>query len=209
MTPVARYFDTHARAFDRVYEERGFATRVLRPGPARGRDLAVSVVARHPFATVLDIGCGPGRVAEAVLAACGATTYVGIDLSPRMLALARDRVSRFDSVELLEGDFLRADIRRTFDVVLALGVFDYLDQPVRAAEWMRAHCSSALVASFTRWEPIKAPVRHLHYALHRCRLVDYTEPRVEALLSSAGFETVEFASRGRWGFMVCATGDGR
>lgn len=208
MTSTRRYFEKHARAFDRYYAAPSIATRVLRPGPLRGRELAVSVVERHPGASVLDVGCGPGRVAEAVLDA-GAETYVGIDLSTHMLALARERLERFNSVELHEGDFLNVDIRRTFDVVLALGLFDYLAEPARAAEWMRARCSSTLVASFTRRDRVKGPIRHFRYELlHRCRIFDYTEAGTEALLAASGFSSVEFPVRGRRGFLVSATNNG-
>src|SRR5439155_26687594 len=123
--PTRRYFEKRAEAFDRLYTRTSLATRLLRRGPRRGRELAVSVVARHPSSSVLDVGCGPGRVGEAVIDA-GAATYTGIDFSPHMLRLARDRLERFDSVELLEVDFLDFDTPRAFDVVLALGLFDYL-----------------------------------------------------------------------------------
>jgi hypothetical protein len=122
-----------------------------------------------------------------------------------MLALARARLDRFASVELVEGDFLDFDIGRAFDVVLALGLFDYLEEPARAAEWMRLHCSSTLLASFTRWDWLKGPVRHFHYELvHRCRIYDYTEAVAESILTAAGFSSVEFVSRGSRGFFVCA-----
>jgi SAM-dependent methyltransferase len=135
----------------------------------------------------------------------GAASYVGIDLSPHMLALAGKRLDRFAAVELLEGDFLDIDITRTFDVVLALGLFDYLAEPARAAEWMRVRCSATLLASFTRWDWVKGPIRHFHYELlHRCPIHDYTEQGVEALLMAAGFSDVEFVSRGRRGFFVKA-----
>jgi SAM-dependent methyltransferase len=169
----------------------------------RSRDLAAAVVARHPAPDVLDVGCGPGRVAEAVLEA-GAARYVGIDFSAEMLALARRRVDGHPAVELVEGDFLDLDVPGTFDVVLALGLFDYLPEPRPAAEWMRARCTSALVASFPRWDWAKAPLRHLYYALHRCPLFEYTEEEAEELLRDAGFSNVEFPSRGPRGFLVVA-----
>ncbi|HEU6444734.1 MAG TPA: class I SAM-dependent methyltransferase [Gaiellaceae bacterium] len=199
MTPTRRYFDKHARRFDRLYERR-----TVRRAPRRSRDLAVSVVARHPAPKVLDVGCGPGRVAEAVLEA-GAASYVGIDVSPHMLALARRRLDGHEAVELIEGDFLGLDVPGSFDVVLALGLFDYLDEPARAAAWMRARCSGALVASFPRWEWVKAPLRHLHYAFHRCSIYEYSEAEAEELLADAGFSSVEFPSRGPRGFLVVAT----
>ena len=199
-----RYFEKRAHAFDRLHDKSSVATRVLRSGPARGREFAVSMVARHPAADILDLGCGPGRVAEAIMDA-GARAYTGIDLSPRMLTLARARLERFGSVELLEGDFLEMDVRRTFDVVLALGLFDYLGEPARAASWIRARCSSMLVASFARWEWLKGPIRHLHYELlHRCPIADHTEAEVEALLRGAGFSSVDFPLRGRRGFWAVA-----
>jgi SAM-dependent methyltransferase len=202
MTPTRRYFDKHARSFDRLYESRGVAAR-LPGGPKRSRDLAVAVVARHTEPHVLDVGCGPGRVAEAVLEA-GAARYVGIDLSAEMLALARRRVDGHTAVELVQGDFLDLEVPGIFDVVLALGLFDYLPEPRPAAEWTRARCKSALVASFPRWDWVKAPLRHLYYALHRCPLFEYTEAGAEELLRDAGFSNVEFASRGPRGFLVVA-----
>ena len=202
MTPTRRYFDKHARSFDRLYDSRGFAA-FLRRGPERSRDLAVSVVARHAAPAVLDVGCGPGRVAEAVLGA-GAARYVGIDVSPEMLALARRRVDGHPAAELIEGSFLDVDVPGTFDVVLALGLFDYLAEPGRAAAWMQARCTSALVASFPRRDRLKAPLRHLYYALHGCPIFEYTEARAEELLGGAGFSEVEFPSRGPRGFLVVA-----
>jgi SAM-dependent methyltransferase len=153
---------------------------------------------------VLDVGCGTGRVAEAILEA-GAARYVGIDFSARMLALARRRLEEHDVVELIEGDFLDLDLPETFDVVLALGLFDYLEDPARAAAWLRAHCSSRLVASFPRRDRVKAPLRHLYYRLHGSPLFEYTEAGVEELLRDAGFSDVEFPSRGPRGFLVVST----
>jgi SAM-dependent methyltransferase len=195
MMSTRGYFDKHARAFDRVAH--------TRRGPRRSRELAVSVVARHRAPAVLDVGCGPGRVGEAVIEA-GAARYVGIDLSPQMLALARGRLDGHAVVELLEGDFLDLDLPRTFDVVLALGLFDYLRDAAGAAAWMRARCRSTLVASFPRWDRIKAPLRHLYYGLYRCSVFEYTEGAAEELLTGAGFSKVEFPSRGPRGFLVLA-----
>ena len=82
MTPTRRYFEKHADAFDRVYARPHMYTWLLRPGPWRGRELAVSVVGQHSSPAVLDLGCGPGRVAEAVIDA-GAAKYLGVDLAPK------------------------------------------------------------------------------------------------------------------------------
>jgi len=207
MIETRHYFDRRAQAFDRVYARPS----PLRRGPLRGRALAAEVVAGHEAPAVLDVGCGPGRVGEAVLAA-GAASYVGIDLAPRMLQLARARLGGDPRVELLEGDFLGPELElpteTSFDVVLALGLFDYVAEPLRAAEWLRARCTSTLVASFTRWDWLKGPPRRLEYALHHLAVRDYDPAGVVELLSGAGFGRVEVAANGRRGFHVVAGSGG-
>ena len=204
MTPTLRYFERRAEAFDRLYTRQSPGTRLLRVGPRRSRDLAASVVARHDAPSVLDVGCGPGRVAEAVIEA-GATSYTGVDFSPHMLS-ARPRAPRRLRVRAtLEADFLSLELPETSDIVLALGLFDYLDEPERAATWMRAHCSPDPVATFSRRDRVKTPIRRLHYELiHRCPIYFYVEADAEALLRAAGFARVEFVSRGPRGFFVTA-----
>jgi SAM-dependent methyltransferase len=200
MIETRRYFDRRAQAFDRVYTR----PRRLRRGPWHGRELAATVVAGYETPSVLDVGCGPGRVGESVLAA-GAGSYVGLDLSPRMLALARARLGDDHRVELLEGDFLNLELDGAFDVVLALGLFDYVWEPPRAAEWLCARCASTLVASFTRWSWAKGPPRRLAYALQRVPLRDYAAADAVNLLMGAGFGRVEVAQYGRRGFHIVAT----
>ena len=200
-----RYFERRAEAFDRLYTRQSMGTRLLRVGPRRSRDLAASVVARHDSPTVLDVGCGPGRVGEAVIEA-GAASYVGVDFSPHMLRLARARLGGLEAVQLIESDFFDLELPEKFNVVLALGLFDYLDDPRRAADWMRAHCAKTLVATFSRRDRIKTPIRRLHYELvHRCPIYFYVEADAEALLHDAGFADVEFVSRGPRGFFVTAS----
>ena len=73
--------------------------------------------------------------------------------------------------------------------------------------WMRAHCASTLVATFTRRDRVKAPIRHLHYEVfNRCPIFDYTEARCRGAAEGARvFARVEFASRGPRGFFVAAS----
>ena len=73
---------------------------------------------------VLDLGCGTGLVGRAL-----AGTYAtidGVDLSPRMLALARKTrlYDRLHEGELL--DFVKEQPDRTADLVVAADVFVYL-----------------------------------------------------------------------------------
>jgi len=72
---------------------------------------------------VLDLGCGDGRLAGLVLdARPGATSAIGLDSSPPMIELARDRFRRDPRVEIREHD-LRAPLPAvgagTVDVVVS------------------------------------------------------------------------------------------
>ena len=105
---VRDHFRRNASAFDALYDEDGFLQRRVRPGLGRRRALALEAVGSYPSPSVLDVGCGSGRIAEDVLEH-GASRYVGVDFSEPMLELAGRRLERFGAtVSLVQGDFLEA-----------------------------------------------------------------------------------------------------
>src|SRR5579862_3591034 len=153
-------FRTKARQFDDLYEDERLLVRLLRPGLFRRRELAVETVRAHAKPRLLDVGCGSGRIGEFVLEA-GASRYVGIDFSEPMIELARARLERFgERVELLTDDFLTAEIEGPFEVVLALGLFDYLPDAERFARRMFELTADGgcVVGSFPAWSPVKGPI---------------------------------------------------
>jgi SAM-dependent methyltransferase len=202
---VRAHFRQAAPSFDRLYDEEHALQRLVRPGLLRRRELALDVVRRYDRPSVLDVGCGSGRIAEFVLEA-GAGRYVGIDFSGPMLELARDRLRRFGpTVELVEGDFLGAAIEGRFDVALALGFFDYQAEPHRFVRRMAGLCSGTIVASFPRWTWTKGPLRKVRYeVIGDCPIFDYSERELRLMFGAAGFEALEL-TRGRSGFLVAAT----
>src|ERR671934_234580 len=124
---VREHFRRKAFSFDHLYDEEHPLQRLLRPGLFDRRELALAVAREYEAPSVLDVGGGSGRVGELLLEQ-GASRYVDVDLSDTMLALARDRLARFgDRVELVQGDFLQVPLAGSFDVVLALGYFDYIE----------------------------------------------------------------------------------
>lgn len=204
---VREHFRKKAFSFDRLYDEDHPLQRALRPGLHLRRRLATDIVREYERPRVLDVGCGSGRAAEDVLEA-GASDYVGVDLAGPMLALARERLARFgDAVTLVEGDFLAEPLEGPFDVVLALGLFDYQAEPERLVRRMRDRTApgGSIVASFPRWSWLKGPVRKLRYeVLADCPIFDYTERELRFLFGAAGCSRVEFPRRGRTGFLVRA-----
>jgi SAM-dependent methyltransferase len=83
-----------------------------------GEELAFAAVAQWARGDVLDLGVGGGRTTG--LLAPAARSYVGVDLAPRMLDLAR---RRFPFADLREGD--AADLGALPDEAHDLVVFSY------------------------------------------------------------------------------------
>ncbi|KAK9352663.1 S-adenosyl-L-methionine-dependent methyltransferase [Lipomyces doorenjongii] len=85
---------------------------------------ALDVLALPPHQHILDIGCGSGLSGE-ILSQEGGHVWVGMDISPAMLAVALDRE--------VEGDLLLADMGNgvpfragTFDAVISISAIQWL-----------------------------------------------------------------------------------
>jgi SAM-dependent methyltransferase len=138
----------------------------------------------------------------------GAARYLGIDFSEPMIELARARLERFaDRAELLVEDFLAAPVAGPFEVVLALGLFDYLPAPHDFTRRMFDLCASGgcMVASFPSWSLLKGPVRKVRYEwIGDCPIFNYSARELQLLLGASGFDPVEIRSPGRSGYLVRA-----
>jgi SAM-dependent methyltransferase len=204
---VRTRFEDKARQFDDLYEDERWLVRTLRPGLFRRRKLAVDTVAAYANPRVLDVGCGSGRIGEFVLEA-GASHYVGVDFSEPMIDLARTRLTRFESrTELIVDDFLTAPLDGPFEVILAVGLFDYLPEPHRFARRMFELCApgGCVVGSFPTWSLLKGPVRKVRYEwIGNCPIFNYSRRELELMFGASGFERVEIASPGRSGYLVRA-----
>ena len=204
---VRKRFTDRAHQFDDLYEDERPLVRLLRPGLFRRRQLAVETVRSYSQPSVLDVGCGSGRIGELALEA-GASRYVGIDFSAPMLELAQSRLDRFGPrASLIRDDFLTAQIDGAFDVVLALGLFDYLPNPEAFVQRMFEHCApdGAVVGSFPAWSLLKGPVRKVRYEwIGDCPIFNYTRPGIESMFRTAGFGRLEVHAPGRSGYLARA-----
>jgi len=123
-------YSRSAQFYDLMYSGKDYA---------RAADVLRShIAARVPDATnLLDVGCGTGRHLEHLQST---HAVEGLDLSPDLLAVARDRCPR---VPMHEGDMVELDLVRRFDVVTclfsAIGFVRTPDRLRRAISRMAAH----------------------------------------------------------------------
>ncbi len=77
--------------------------------------------------TVLDAGCGSGRVTEQLLDRLPGGRVIAVDAAPSMLAEARRRLERFgDRVELVEGDMSRPLPVGPVDAIFSTATFHWV-----------------------------------------------------------------------------------
>lgn len=115
---VRGLFDQYADRFDdHIVEKLGYRGPALLAGTLAGLGL-------RRFGHVIDLGCGTGLCGAAFRTHCDQLT--GVDLSPRMVALAR-RKQIYDRLETgsIE-DFLAREPQNSASAVLAADVFVYI-----------------------------------------------------------------------------------
>jgi 2-polyprenyl-3-methyl-5-hydroxy-6-metoxy-1,4-benzoquinol methylase len=175
---VARYFSATAKDFDDIYETDKSFVRQARDkfrGTVTNRLLYVQQVAESVKPqSILDVGCGSGRFAVD-LAVRGAEV-TGLDFAEGMLTLARQRAETegvADRCEFLNEDFLAWDPRRHFDLVLAMGVFDYVKDAAPLLSKMTKVTRRTLIASFPRRVHPLVPVRMARLRLNGCPVYFY------------------------------------
>jgi 2-polyprenyl-3-methyl-5-hydroxy-6-metoxy-1,4-benzoquinol methylase len=129
-----------------------------------------SFVMRFSPASVLDAGCGTGRVA--VELAKRGVTVVGVDLDESMLATARSRSS---DVEWIQHDLATLALGRTFNVVLLAGnVPLFTPDPAALIVGCAHHVGpdGALIAGFSLDRGYAAATFDEHCAAAGLRLVE-------------------------------------
>jgi arsenite methyltransferase len=114
----------------------------LTPDVVEQRRIVREVLALRPEERVLDIGCGPGLLAEEMAEAVGSAGRVhGVDPSPSMLAIAGRRRAGAGAapIALEEGDATSLPFPdRCFDAVVSTQVYEYVaDIPAALAEARR------------------------------------------------------------------------
>jgi trans-aconitate 2-methyltransferase len=99
--------------------------RISAPQEALGR----AVLARMDLSgdeTVLDAGCGSGRVTEALLERLPRGRVIAVDASPSMIEQARRRFGERERVEIRQMDLLELELAQPVDAILSTATFHWV-----------------------------------------------------------------------------------
>ncbi len=198
---VKDYFTRAAQNFDNIYENKGgFVTKVanalFRKGMHERYELALNLCGKGDL-SVLDIGCGAGRF-TIPLAERG-MKVLGIDYSPEMIRMA-DRYVELRAqagkeplrITHMCGDFLSGfEAKEKFDVTLAMGVFDYLGEPLLFLRKMKDVTRGRMIISFPSKYTPQMPIRKMWLATKGCPVYFYTRSGIVSLFTGAGISDYE------------------
>jgi SAM-dependent methyltransferase len=188
---AGRFFDQFADVFDTFYDGKRspwmqWVDQRFRSDMFLRYSLAFDFLGDLAEKRVLDIGCGSGPyIAEALKR--GATHVTGIDPAPRMLELARQRVSGLgmgDRVQLVEGYFPRVCPVGPYDAAIVMGLMDYVDDAPAFLEALRSVLTGRAAISFPSTHWFRTPLRKVRYRLRRCPVRFYTRPEIDRLARS-------------------------
>jgi 2-polyprenyl-3-methyl-5-hydroxy-6-metoxy-1,4-benzoquinol methylase len=206
-----RFWDQESQAFDAIYSHRKTALsnwldRVFRSDMYARFRFAMDHMQPIANRTVLDLGCGSGRYAIPC-ATAGASRVVGIDIAPRMLELARSLAAEkgvADRCSFQHTDVLSLDERSKFDYILAIGLFDYIKEPVPVLSKIRELTEGRAIISFPRLLTWRALPRKIRLSLRGCDVYFYSRAAVLKHLNRAGFAVSEIQRVGKL-YCVVAT----
>jgi SAM-dependent methyltransferase len=186
-------FDSYATEYDQALARSLAASGEGREYFARGRIAWLARCLRTldvAPASVLDFGCGDGFTVPMLKHGLGATTAVGVDVSDKSLAVARERHADART------SYARLDVYRpagTLDLAYCNGVFHHIPLGERARAVAIVRDSLRPGGLFSLWEnnPWNPATR---YVMARCAFdkdaITLSSPAARKLLRAGGFAIV-------------------
>ena len=191
---VEKHFDRQYRQFDSFYEEKKgifskIIDRIFRRSMRLRFEKIIEEVAPYEDTTVFDVGCGTGRYSLA-LALKGIKKALGIDFAQNMIDEA-NHLARQLKVEhicrFVEADFMQMNVDETFDHVFAMGVFDYIADPVPFMKKMLRCAQGKVMISLPVSGGILQRLRKFKFEkIKKCPVFFYSKEDVKQIAQQAG-----------------------
>ncbi|MCK9431674.1 MAG: class I SAM-dependent methyltransferase [Candidatus Omnitrophica bacterium] len=129
---IRSHFEKEAEAFDRVFFK-------IMPSYRRMIEAAVEAV---PFQKgkalrALDLGCGTGNLAEALIKAYPGSSVTCLDMAENMIRMARAKLGKKRGVSFWQGDIRKFDYSGRYDAILASMVLHHIEKKEKTAFYRR------------------------------------------------------------------------
>jgi 2-polyprenyl-3-methyl-5-hydroxy-6-metoxy-1,4-benzoquinol methylase len=125
-----QYWDERSELFGNYYLRPSLFDKIFRKGIFTRVAVALKTCRQLDRPVVLDIGSGPGINSVTFIKNSTAQKVVGIDFASKMIEYANQHAQKEgveDKCQFVTGDFLDYDFGGiSFDLSVALGVFDYI-----------------------------------------------------------------------------------
>ena len=200
------YWNSEARKFDSIYHEngrvKGWINKLLRRDMEGRYVFALSGADLATQPDILEIGCGTGIHSKGFLER-GASSVTGVDLSPEMLKIAAERLKQYEGrIKLAEGDFMNIEFERTFDVVTAIGVFDYISDPLNFMKKAMSLVNRCFIVSFPRSGTLRSRLRSARLGLKGCPVYFYSREQLRSMADECGARIEKYEIIGQLHCMI-------
>lgn len=204
---VAEYWNQVAPEFDKIYTgDKGpvgrFLDKWLRADIYQRYDWVMERAHAKGGKSACDVGCGTGRFLVG-LGGLGYERLLGIDVAANMISMATDLTTKAnlaDRCRLINTDI--ADWNpdaEPFDVTIAIGFWDYIEDPASRLEKIRAITKpgGVFLGAWPRSGTFRAAIRKVRLNALGCPNYYYSRSEVETKLKQAGFEPSEHRIAGQ------------
>ncbi len=197
--PFDRYFDERSDRFASFYgNER--VTRLLGRGVLFDRlRLTVAAAEEMKAKSVLDVGCGSGPLFEPL--ATRGIRVTGLEPAAAMIELANEEAKRFPGLtDVRQGSWEHLQDEDCFDLAVALGVFDYVDEPEELLKRLAA-AAPFVIGSFPK-SGIRTNFRKIRYRRGGVAVYGYSAERLFAMARACALEIDDLKELGRAGYLA-------
>jgi ubiquinone/menaquinone biosynthesis C-methylase UbiE len=190
---IAEYWDKIAPEFDSIYTGKKNPVartldKVLRRDMYERFHWVMRSAGDCRGQSLCDVGCGSGRFVSALAKKGG--TVTGLDFAPTMLKMAQELVEH-DGVanrcDFVLSDILDWKTDRKFDMVIAIGFWDYVADPLPRLKVIRSISKDRFLSAWPRAGTWRAAVRKQRLKVAGCPVYFWTREQVDEYLRRAGF----------------------
>lgn len=170
--------------FSKVYPER--SSNAL-PVARKGEDQRAAFLRAHLTAAsdgnVLDIGCGDGKFAFDIFHEADVALTLS-DLSPRFLNLAAARFIHIPGTKFYNGNGFDLVPASSFDMIVAVGVFDYWDDWRDRLSLLISQQRATIVFSVPRFNSARQLARYVWLRMHGIKLQAVAKDELSSILDA-------------------------